>query len=254
MTADGGAILFVHCTGFHDSLEVRVDREHASSVPDSPALHNVLVHFGLNSLTVDVVLLVNCRLALVAEILEVSVQALCEAREAGVSSRKNNVSVQTDLIVSRALLDGSVYFDFYGVLEVLVNELRMEEHLRAHEAFVAQLAVDHVSIKSLVSEILKPLCVLNHFLSHWVLNLLVVPAKLLHEVGADIAVFLFSFLSNFIEVTSRQVLSVLEFFLNVVSNVTTSQGDLLHGGGDDCAVTNRHDVSDTISRVNHSSS
>lgn len=254
MTADGGAILFVHCTGFHDSLEVRVDREHASSVPDSPALHNVLVHFGLNSLTVDVVLLVNCRLALVAEILEVSVQALCEAREAGVSSRKNNVSVQTDLIVSRALLDGSVYFDFYGVLEVLVNELRMEEHLRAHEAFVAQLAVDHVSIKSLVSEILKPLCVLNHFLSHWVLNLLVVPAKLLHEVGADIAVFLFSFLSKFIEVTSRQVLSVLEFFLNVVSNVTTSQGDLLHGGGDDCAVTNRHDVSDTISRVNHSSS
>lgn len=112
MTADGGAKLFVHGTGLHDSLEVRVDREHASSVPDSPALHNVLVHFGLNSLTVDVVLLVNCRLALVAEVLEVSVQALCEAREASVSSRKNNVSVQTDLIVSRALLDGSVYFNF----------------------------------------------------------------------------------------------------------------------------------------------
>jgi len=202
VTADGGAILFVHCTGLHDSLEVRVDREHASSVPDSPALHNVLVHLGLNGHTVDVVLRVNCRLALVAEVLEVSVQALCETREASVSSRKNNVSVQTDLIVSRALLDGSVYFDFYRVLEVLVNELRMEEHLRAHEAFVAQRAVDHVSIKSLVSEILKPLCVLNHLASHWVRDLLVVPAKLLHEVGADIAVFLFSFLSNFIEVTS----------------------------------------------------
>ena len=142
MTADGGAILFVHGTGLHDRGEVFLNREHASSVPDSPALHNVFVDLGFNRLTVDVVLLVNCRLALVAEVLEVGVEALCETREASVSSRKNNVSVQTDLIVSRALLDGSVYLYFQGVLEVLVNELRMEEHLRSHEAFVAQLAVD----------------------------------------------------------------------------------------------------------------
>jgi hypothetical protein len=73
-----------------------------------------------------------------------------------VSTRENDVTIELDLVVSGALLNSGVNFDFERVFEVLVHKLRVEEHFRSHEAFVADIAADHISVQSLVGKLFEP--------------------------------------------------------------------------------------------------
>jgi len=129
----------------------------------------------------------------------------------------------------------------------------VEKHFRSHEALVTHIAADHVIVQSLVSEVLKVFLLKDVLASFGVLLFCVVPAEFLHQVGADVAVLLLHLLCDFVQISSRQVLTRFKFILDVLGNITSSKGNVLHGRGDDCSITNREHVSDTISRVNDSS-
>lgn len=71
------------------------------------------------------------------------------------ATRQYNVIVKLNAVSHRTSLDRIIDNLFNGLLPVLVNKFRMEEHFRAKEAFIADIDINHVVIHGLVNELLE---------------------------------------------------------------------------------------------------
>jgi len=130
----------------------------------------------------------------------------------------------------------------------------MEKHFWAHESFVPNINVYHVSSHSLVHKLLE-FVRLNKLTCRLVHLFVVVRIELLEDVLADVPILLFHFRSNFVGIACWNLLAtVLHHLQGVVSDVAASQWDVLHARRDNVAVADREDVSNTVASVDHSAS
>ena len=223
MTADRWSFLGVHLASLNYLREMLHRSEHTSSEPDSIGLHHVLFDLALNRLVVCARKTVDSIHTHVKDALKLFAETGVKALEQSVSSRKDDVVVKFNSVVDRAFLDSVVNNLFDRAFKVLMDEFRVEEHLRAHESLIADIDVYHFPTYCFVDKLLKVLSVLNLFSRFLILHFGVVPAVFFHEVLADIAVFFLHLLRNFFCISLRHVLfTVLKLLDVVICNVTTS--------------------------------
>ena len=130
MSADGGSMLFILRFAVTHSWEPFVLSENTTSEPYSILLHHILFHFNLDRLW-----LLACHLLIriqpsVHPMLDQLIKFGVKSIKQSASSRKNNVAVKLSSVVHRTRLDGIVAHFIERSFPVLMDELRVEEHLR----------------------------------------------------------------------------------------------------------------------------
>jgi len=135
--------------------------------------------------------------------------------------------------------------------EVLVHELRMEEHLGAQKALVADVDVHHVAVDCAVHELLE-LVRLDDLACCLVDRLLVERVKLFEYVLAHVSVLLLHFGRNLVRVAClKWLIAVFQGLQHILRDVATCQRNMLHAARNHVAVAHREDVSDAVARINY---
>jgi len=98
-------VLHVHLAGL--AREVVAGAEDTSSEPNSVGLHQVLVTLGLHGVVVTGHLVIDGH-SVVEDVLYLALESLVEASEECAASREDDVLVELDSEIDRALLDRDV--------------------------------------------------------------------------------------------------------------------------------------------------
>lgn len=183
---------------------------------------------------------------LIVSLLEHLLETLIETLKQRGTTGQYNVLVELGTVLSGARKNSLVHDFIEGLNIVLVEEFRMEVHLRGEEALVAHVHRDHVAFGVLVHVALK-LGRLGPF-TIFVLLLLVEFGVFLLQVRAHVAIL---FLDAGCLLIVALLTTVSKRLLDVVSHGATSHGNALHAGADDVRVTHWEDMSDTITSVDN---
>jgi len=145
-------VLHVHLASL--ALEVVTGAEDTSSEPDSVGLDQVLVTFGFHGVVVTGHLVIDGH-SVVEDVLHLALESLIEAGEERAAAREDDVLVKLDSEVNRAFLDRVVDYLTKWLVEILVVELWVEEHLWAEESLVSNIDADVVTIHGREGQVLE---------------------------------------------------------------------------------------------------
>lgn len=224
MPTNGRSIFLVHFPGLADLREVVLRAEHGAAEPHGVALHNILGHLALNFRLFRSwgQLSVLDRTEIVVSLLQHLLETLVEALEQRGTARQDDVLVELGAVLSGAGENRLVHNLVERLHIILVEEFRMEVHLRGQEALVAHIHGDHVALRVLVHVALElrglnPVAIV-------VLLFLVEFGVLLLQVGAHVTILL-------LDASSLLVVALLttvsERLLDVVSHGAASHGNAL---------------------------
>jgi len=225
--------------------ELRKRSKHGTTEPHSITLHVVrdnvnLDWLRLGSRTDDGVLGTD-----LDELLNITLKPTGEILEHSRTTAQHDVLVETTTTIDGAGLNSLIDEDGKGSKEIAGEDLRVEEDLRSKETLVTD--VDAVGllghrIHSLVN--LEPLGGLS-----------IVLGELLGDIGANVRVKLLDALCHLERLCRRDALITLtEELLNEGSDITTSKRDVLDARTDNVTLSNRDNVSHTITTVDNSTS
>lgn len=172
-----------------------------------------------------------------------------KAFEKSASAREHDVLIESPSVVHWARLDRVIYNLVERGSPVSVHELGVEEHLRTQESLVAHIDLDGLaSVGWFVNVLLE--FVREIIISVTTLLLLIILSIFLHEVFADISVFLLDSPGDLKRILTRHgLLSITELTKHELSDVPTSERNVLDTATNDEAVSNGEDVRNTISGV-----
>ena len=240
-------MLIVLLLGVADIVELRSRSKHASTEPHSITLHVMGDNSNLEGLGLEVTtaqLLADLN-ALVNSALDVTLKSSAKVTEHSRTTRKDNVLVQRTTGIDGAVLDGLI--DNLGKRrqEVTAGNLRVEEDLRTQESLVADIAAEGALGDGL-----------NTFVRlDALVRLGIELGELLDHIRADVTVGFLDSLGNLEGLSGRNVtsLTLSHELLDEAGDITTSNGDVLDATTDDVTISDRDDVSDTITRINDGS-
>jgi len=152
VAANAWAVLHVHLASL--ALEVVTGAEDTSSEPDSVGLDQVLVTFGFHGVVVTGHLVIDGH-SVVEDVLHLALESLIEAGKERAAAREDDVLVKLDSEVNRAFLDRVVDYLTKWLVEILVVEFWVEEHLWAEESLVSNIDADVVAIYGREGQVLK---------------------------------------------------------------------------------------------------
>jgi len=243
-------VLHVHLASL--ALEVVTGAEDTSSEPDSVGLDQVLVTFGFHGVVVTGHLVIDGH-SVVEDVLHLALESLIEAGKERAAAREDDVLVKLDSEVNRAFLDRVVDYLTKWLVEILVVELWVEEHLWAEESLVSNIDADVVAIYGREGQVLKLRGLLDS--SVLVFTFLVVLGELLEYVLAYVAVLLFGLGGDLSTIFwLEDFSSCLELVSDVFCNVSSSEWDMLDGALDDLSAADREHMGDTITCIDNSAS
>ena len=125
-----------------------------SSEPDSVSLHHILCANGLHT-----ILSSSHRIefghSFVQNVLHLCLKPYVESFEECATSRQYNILIKFDSVLNWATLDSIVNNLTKRLNPILMNEFRMEEHLRSKEALISDINIDHVVVEGLKGELLE---------------------------------------------------------------------------------------------------
>lgn len=230
-----------------DSVELRSGSKHGTSEPDGVTLHSVgdnldIDGAGLQATTRKTLRKLN---ALLNSALQITLNTATEILEHGSSSRKNDVLVETTANIDGAVLDDVVDNSRKRDGEIRGEDLGVEEDLRTQEALVTDI------------DLVRLLCDLVDALlnSEPLIGISVILGELLSNIRADIAVLLLNTLGDLKRLRGRNDLTTLTMkSLDESRDITTSKRDVLDGRSDDITFSDGDDVSNSISRIDNSTS
>jgi len=145
VAADWRTVLCVHFTGLANLREAFVATKNRSTEPNCESLHHVLCNCTCHRVIASRDLVKDSH-ALVQDFLTLALETSIKALEKRWTTGQNNVFVEFYTIFDWTTLNRIIDNFSKWFTEILVNKFWMEEHLRAQEAFVANIYFDHVTV------------------------------------------------------------------------------------------------------------
>jgi len=227
--------------------ELRKRCKHGATEPHSITLHVVRDNINLNWCGLDATLaeLDGPLVTKLDKLLHITLKPAREILEHGGTTAQHDVLIETTASIDGARLDGLIDKDGKRSEEIAGEDLRVEEDLRSQETLVTN--VDLVGlladgINSVVDT--EPLSGIS-----------IVLGKLLGDIRTDIAVKLLDALCHLEGLRGRDLLITLtKELLDEGSDITTSKRDVLDARTNNITLSNRDNVSHTITTINNSTS
>jgi len=226
------------CVGFG------LHSEHGTTEPNCESLEGVGYDVDLKHLGVRIgVLGAHVVVSLLDAQADITLNALGEVAEESRTSRKSNVVVQLGSSVDGAGLDDTIDDVRKRRGEVRGEDLWVEEEFGTKEALVTNIDGEGAG------------CALTGVLGKVLFRVSVVLVVLLDKIRADIAILLLDGTSNVQDLVSRHgLVSGTKLVDDEVSDGTTSERNVTNARSDDETGNNWNNMSDTITRVDNSTS
>lgn len=243
ISADSRTNFIILSLSMAGSIELWCRSEHRPTEPHGVSLHVMGddAHVDLGRLNAALRELDGGLSTGVDKALDITLETSPKVLVQGGSSRENDILVEATASIDGAGLDSLIDKDGEGSKEIARVNLGVEEHLGGEETLITY--IDGVG---LLGDGIRSSVHAEPFL-----RLAVVLGKLLGNVWADIGVLLLDALGHFLGLRRRNALVTLtEELLDKEGDVATGDGDVLDAGADDVTLSDRDDVSHTITRVN----
>mmetsp|Transcript_39287 Transcript_39287/g.99011 ORF Transcript_39287/g.99011 Transcript_39287/m.99011 type:complete len:469 (-) Transcript_39287:189-1595(-) len=242
-------MLFVGLLGMTHLVELWGGCQHGATEPHGVTLHVMTddVDSERDGADLTTAQLFTTLDTVVDGALHITLQSLAKVLEHGRATTEHDVLVEATTGINRTALDSVIHHLGQGSEKLGRENLRVEEHLGAEETLVADIHGERT---------------LGHRLDALVLldplfRLRIVLLVLTDDIGTHVAVGLLHTLGNLEGLSGRDNTAALTLTLQLLHerrHITTGQRNVLDGTADNITLSDRDDVSDTITRVNHSTS
>jgi hypothetical protein len=231
-------------------VEMLLGTEHTAAEPYCESLNHVLRDInldGLGSLTSKILILLQ---SIVDSLLDLLIESLVEVLEKGASTREDYILIELSSGIDRAGLNRNINDLVQRSSPIIVNELRMEEHLWAKETLISNVNLGLYAGDGVLVDVFLEFVRLKNFASAFIEGLLVELLVLLNHILAHIPIAFFDLLGNIHSVLCRDRLSAVSHLLkDELCDVLASEGNVLHTAANDKAVGYWEHVGHTVARI-----